>query len=239
MTYRLSGDEEAQSAVLSPVTGATLAAARPYKPALSFDILDEKNTAIMSIDDFAFYDNNKRFVGFIDDAFEQIHTLNIKNLILDLRGNDGGYPFCTSHLLSYLALKPVPYFASFHLQYFKLTRPISLAEKRFQGNLLILIDGKCFSSTGHLCALMKYHNIGTFVGSETGGTFTCNDAVTEIELDNSKLTLQIARRSFAVAVEGMPRNRGILPDYPVEPKIADLIDGRDTVKEFALGLIEK
>jgi hypothetical protein len=53
------------------------------------------------------------------------------------------------------------------------------------------------------------------------------------------MTLMVARMTFAAAVKGFSRENGIMPDYFVEPKIEDLIKGKDTVKEFAFGLIEK
>jgi len=45
--------------------------------------------------------------------------------------------------------------------------------------------------------------------------------------------------SFAAAVKGLSRENGIMPDYFVEPRIEDLMKEKDTVREFAFGLIEK
>lgn len=42
-----------------------------------------------------------------------------------------------------------------------------------------------------------------------------------------------------MAVSGYPKERGIIPDNPVSPTIADLLNDRDTVMEFTLGLINK
>jgi hypothetical protein len=44
--------------------------------------------------------------------------------------------------------------------------------------------------------------------------------------------------TFTVAVKGLSRETGIMPDYPVEPTIDDLLAGRDAVKDFAMKLID-
>ena len=45
--------------------------------------------------------------------------------------------------------------------------------------------------------------------------------------------------TFTAAVEGLSREKGIIPDFKVKPQIDDIIKGKDTVKEFAIKLIEK
>jgi hypothetical protein len=206
------------------------------EPDLRIGIVDETRTAIMTIRTFAYYDEPEVFYEFVDDAFATIDALKVENLILDFRGNDGGDPFCSTHLLSYIEPRPVPYFARRYRQYKKFARPIPRADNSFEGKIVILIDGGCFSSTGHLCAVLKYHGIGTFVGAETGGTYTCNDASKSITLDNTRLQVNMPRMTFTAAVRGMERSRGILPDHPVELTVDDLIMGRDTVMDFALSL---
>jgi hypothetical protein len=105
--------------------------------------------------------------------------------------------------------------------------------------LIILIDGMCFSTTGHLSALLKYYGLGTFLGEETGGTYACNDASHDTVLKHTGYRFQSARASFATAVIGFPEDRGILPDHPVRPSIDEVIMNQDAVLEFALELIQQ
>jgi hypothetical protein len=37
-------------------------------------------------------------------------------------------------------------------------------------------------------------------------------------------------------VKGLSRETGIMPDYPVEPTIDDVLAGQDAVKQFAMNL---
>jgi Peptidase family S41 len=208
----------------------------PSTPKFLIDSL--YNTGILRVRSFAFYDSVAGFRHFIDSFFTKVKQLHIHSVILDLRDNSGGDPFCSAYLLAYLAKTPVVYYSEPYGNYNELAKPIPLAAAHFEGNLYTLINGNCFSSTGHLCALMKYHHLGKFIGSETGGTYTCNDNSAYVSLNNTGIQLRIARNSFSVAVTGIPRFRGISPDFPVEARLEDKIAGRDAAKSFAMDLIK-
>jgi hypothetical protein len=45
--------------------------------------------------------------------------------------------------------------------------------------------------------------------------------------------------TYTAAVKGISRETGIVPDYPLEPGIDDLLTGRDAVKQFAIKLCYK
>ena len=244
--FRLSAQSEPQSFERTPVDLKTVEDAEaeinttefnPLDFTIDLKILDQSDTAVLTIRSFVYYEHPEKFNDFIDEAFAKINRLNIKNLLLDLRNNGGGNPFCTSHLFSYLIPEPLPYFAEEYGKYARLASPIPPAKKAFNGRLIVLINGGCFSSTPHLCALLKYHKIGTFVGTEAGATYTCNGAAQEIKLSHTGFIAVVNRRSYAAAVNGFPDDRGILPDHIVMPRIEDLVQGRDAQKEYALQLI--
>lgn len=156
-----------------------------------------------------------------------------------LSGNAGGDPFCAAYLFSYLQHEPVPYFEKHYGRYDTLALPLPQPSGHFTGKLYTLIDGGGFSTTGHFCALLKYHGIGTFIGEETGATYTCTGSVTYPALEQTRIILGTARNQrYSVAVNGMDPRRGILPDHPVFPSPDDLESGRDAVFEFALSLAE-
>jgi len=168
----------------------------------------------MTIQTFIYYDRVSMFKEFLENCFQEIHEKKIANLILDLRGNDGGDPFCAVPLFSYLENESVPYFAEPYGKYSSLAEQIPLAENHFTGNLFTLIDGRCFSTNGHFCSLLKYHKIGKFIGTEGGATYKCNAGKNmEIHLKNTRIMLYFGRSTFAAAVENMDKSHGILPDY--------------------------
>jgi hypothetical protein len=207
---------------------------------LQIQIEKNKDLAVMSIRTFGYYDNQQKFYDFLDTAFEQIHHSAVPTLILDLRNNSGGDPICAARLLSYLERQPAPYFAYAYDGYEALSQPIPVAEKNaFGGNLYVLINGGCFSTTGHICALLKYSGRATFVGEETGGTYECNDNHISVQTSATHLNINVARMTYTTAVNGLSRETGIIPDYPVDPTINDFLAGRDAVKQFAVELIHK
>lgn len=206
---------------------------------LEIHVIPQKNTAVLTIDSFSYYEEkNQVFFSFVDKAFARIKEDSIGNVIIDLRGNGGGDPFCASYLWSYLERESCPYFSQPYGKYAELSKPVSLADNHFTGELFLLIDGSNFSTTGHFCSLVEYHDRATFIGTETGGTYTCNAAVKVFPLKNTRIGLKIATGSFAAAVEGFPKDRGIIPDHAVEMKIEDIKAGEDTVLNYALKLID-
>ena len=197
-----------------------------------------ENTSCLAIRTFGYYDDVDGFRGTIDKAFTEINAAGSKNLILDLRGNSGGDPHCSTHLMSYIIAEPIPYFGKKFFGYQAYADPLPVFKDSFRGKIFVLIDGGCFSTTGHLTSLLKYHKFATFIGEETGGTCTCNDASREFTLKNTGFKGMVARRTFYTAVEGMSWAEGVQPDYKVYPKAIDIINGNDTVLDFAIKLIK-
>ncbi len=199
---------------------------------------EQTSTATIKIKTFHFGGENENCTRFLAEAFSKIKQDNYQNLILDLRSNTGGDPVLAARLFSYLAHKPEVYFAECE-GYDQLREPIELAEDHFGGNIYTIIDGGGFSTTGHIVALIKYHQIGTIIGSELGCTFTCNDSAVNVVLKNTGNVARIARATYVVAVEDMRADRGVLPDLPVAFSVTDLVDGIDTEIEFTMDLIQQ
>lgn len=207
-------------------------------PPLGFEILEEKNTAVITVNTFIYYDKVYYFQHFMDSCFHLIKERGIDNLILDVRGNSGGDPFCSSILLSYLQKNPVPYFAEPYGRYSSLANPLPLPDDHFDGNLFFLIDGSCGSTNGHFSALLKYHRIGTFIGTPSGSTYKCNAGRnTEFRLANTQMIITIGRSTYAAAVQDMV-NTAIMPDIYVHETYSDFLENRDAFLETAFTHIE-
>jgi len=208
-------------------------------PPLTVEFIEDTKAAVMTVKTFSYYDRVEYFKTFMDDSFRQIKDKGIQNLVLDLRGNDGGDPFCAVILYSYLEHRPTPYFAEPYGKYADLAKPVPLPENHFTGQLVTLLDGHCGSTNGHFCALLRYHRIGTFVGTPSGSTYKCNAGKnSEIQLDKTKIILTFGRSTFAAAVQGMDKTKPILPDHPVRETYRDFLDGKDVYLETAMNLIE-
>lgn len=241
LKYVLPGQTNPQFKVLTPTDHETVRKvvfAHFNSPPLSCQVLEDKNTAIMKVETFIYYDKVPYFRNFMDSCFHLINLAGIENLILDLRGNDGGDPFCASILLSHLAPQPVPYFAESYGKYHELSLPIPLAEEHFKGEVYTLLDGSCGSTNGHFCALLKYHHIGTFVGTPSGSTFKCNAGKnTTLYLEHSQLIITIGRNTYKAAVKDMDKASPIMPDIRVRESYNDFLGEKDVYITTAMKAI--
>jgi hypothetical protein len=172
--------------------------------------------------------NRRSYEHFVEDFFSRLREQGISNLILDLRGNWGGPPGPAIFLYSHLIDEPSRYFGGeLPFYFFFLNRAVESAEHRFAGKLYVLIDGACFSTTGHLISLLKYHGRATFIGEESASSWICSDGARNYTLKNTGIRLYCATRVFQTAVSGMPMGRGLLPDREVIPTLADVLEGID------------
>jgi hypothetical protein len=210
------------------------------KNQLCFDTNLENNTAIITIRSFAYY--KKRlpiFKSFIDSCFQHINENQIQNLIIDLRNNGGGDPFCGSYLLQHIATKPYVYFNKEAKWYRELKKPIQPNPNRFKNKPFILTNGLCFSTTGHFCSIVKENNFGIFIGDNTGTTYTCNDNIKIYTLKNTKVLCKVARNTYSTTVSTLTNKYGIIPDHSVIPNIDNFLNNTDTVLNYTFQLIEK
>jgi C-terminal processing protease CtpA/Prc len=238
--YRAPGGTKVNEASLRPVNLAQIQQTKASQNELSLKEMNDGHTALLTINSFGYYGQVDRFRTFLDSVFQVIDQKQIQDLVLDLRGNSGGDPFCASYLWAYLQPEPQPYFEDHYGRYDTLANPVPMAPRPFKGNLYTLIDGRCFSTTGHFVGLLKYHGVGKFVGSESGATYTCTGNATYPALDETGIMVGTARvMRYTAAVKDMDPRRGVIPDYPVEPSVQDIISDRDVVLEHALQLIQE
>ncbi len=203
------------------------------KKKYGFYVNESTHTGILTIATFLVQDE---FSTFADSVFKVLDSTRIPNLIIDLRGNVGGLPEPSAELLTHLMPKDFVYFKEVN-GYDDYKRLLHPAVNRFKGKLIFLIDGACRSTTGHFLALAKYYKIGTMIGEETCSSWSCNDNGSAYTLPNTKLIFQCPASTATVAVGGMKRGRGIMPDYVVKPTIKDIVEGKDVVMQYAFKLI--
>ncbi len=208
------------------------------KPLVEPFFADDSSYASLTIRFFDYCDDPTEYRSILDSFFVQVSECGITDLVLDLRQNDGGDPHGSAHLLTYLLPRPFRYFTSVsHKYYPDLVIEQDLAPNAFAGNLYVLVDGGSYSTTGHLCAILKAYDVATFIGTETGGSFICNGVYEDFTLDHTGLIIMIPSTTFAVDVEGLEPGIGIAPDFVVQATITDMVENRDPVRDKAVELI--
>lgn len=230
-----------QSLCLAAIDEATFKENIPPPPLKrhQLNILKNKNTAVLSYPTLDFPDTNERN-RFLEESFTKLRTEGINRLIIDLRGNGGGTPHNSAYFLKYLIPHKFTYSNSAPLpELADLTAPIAPAANHFEGNIYVLIDGGCFSSTGHLLSLLKYHKIGTFVGETTSGSYSCNTNGIPYTLPNTGLTLFCPKYIYETAIKGFRRADGISPDYEIKERFKDMLSAKDITLEYTISIAEK
>lgn len=207
-------------------------------PAYGFRLLGNSGSAELKLSTFGIDDMDAYF-AFLDSAFRQMHDTIIQYLILDLRDNEGGHPIFAAQLLSYLTDGEFTYFrrnpdvADFEPLYL----PMRPNTQHFEGKIIVLVNGNCLSTTGHLISLLKYHTDAIFIGEDPGSTYLCNDFSTRIKLPNTGIELNTPRTSFETAVTGFNDQENFPLDYIVEPGIQDILADKDAHFSYAYDLI--
>ncbi|UTW66177.1 hypothetical protein KFE94_16225 [bacterium SCSIO 12643] len=206
---------------------------------LNFTLKTSENLAIVTIKSFVYYhDQLPVFKSFIDSCFNQIKLHDIENVVVDLRGNGGGDPYCAVHLLQYISNDPFRYYKKGTTTYYKdLEEEIIPFENNFSGKLYVFMNSLCTSTTGHLCSILKQNNLGTLIGSETGATYSCNANTINFALKNTGIHASVATKTYQTDVTGFTKNRGIIPDYQTHINLADILDKKDVELEKAMELI--
>ncbi len=112
---------------------------------------------------------------------------------------------------------------------------------RFTGRIAILVDGLSFSATGETTSVFHFHKRAVFFGEECGSGYYGNSSgfMVMATLPNTRIQIRIPLVFYTMAVDGYPKDRGIVPDVPVTPTIEDLLAGRDPVMDRALRFFEK
>ncbi|MBP7707197.1 MAG: hypothetical protein KA243_08130 [Candidatus Aminicenantes bacterium] len=111
----------------------------------------------------------------------------------------------------------------------------------FAGKVAILVDGGSFSATGEVTSAFHYYKKAVFFGEECGSGYYGNTSgfMVTATLPATGIRIRVPLVLYQMAVDGYPKDRGIVPDFPVTPTIGDLLAGRDPVMDRALAYLEK
>lgn len=201
---------------------------------VDYNYAEVMNAGFLKISTFGIKNMDNYFYR-LDSVFKDLQTRKAQNLILDLRDNKGGHPIFAAQLFSYLTNKDFVYFKrndeveEFEPLYGTM-KPNAL---NFNGNLYVLVNGGCLSTTGHLISLLKFHTDAIFIGEEPGSTFRCNDFSIQSTLPVTGIELNVPRTTFETAVSGFSMNQLFPIDYRVKSTIDDIVYGKDVIYEKA------
>jgi len=189
----------------------------------------DPEVGVLEVASFGIRDMDAYFT-LLDTTFQWLGKKSIPNLVLDLRDNSGGHPIFAAQLLSYLTDHEFTYFQrnSDVPDFEPLYNSMQPNQHHYNGNLFVLVNGKCLSTTGHLISLLKYHTGAKFIGEEPGSSFLCNDFSTQIKLPNTGIEVNIPRTTFITAISGEDALVPFPVDYEVDISVKDVLNKKDS-----------
>lgn len=105
----------------------------------------------------------------------------------------------------------------------------------YNGKVVALIDGGCFSTTGHFVSLLKYYHTATLIGEASQGSYYSNDGSQYFTLPNSKINIRIPLAQWKMDLPSFTySNSGIEPDIVVTINPEDLATHFDRQLNSAL-----
>jgi carboxyl-terminal processing protease len=169
----------------------------------------------------------------IDDAMARARKH--KALILDLRGNGGGWVTTITRLVSNLFDRDIKIADTKSRKESKPILAKSRGEKIFDGKLIILVDSRSASASELLARTIQLEKRGTIIGDRTSG------AVMAAQHYNDQVGLDIVifygvsiTVSDLIMADGNSlEHKGVTPDEIKLPAAEDLAAGRDVVLAYA------
>ncbi len=217
----------------------------------------EPGTVLCTIRSFEYF---PEFQPYIDSMFQYLKENNIENLIMDIRGNTGGWGDMTYHIIRYISPVEFEQGEGVHIYryrypgqrysenpeilatesvgdslltvYMELREPTQPfpQEERFHGDVYFLTNRGSMSASAMLAGNIKQYALGTIVGEETGGAYLAFGNPVGLSLPNTDMGYCISASKYFRNPEDVDRMRGVVPDVQVPPRQA---------LDIALELIER
>jgi C-terminal processing protease CtpA/Prc len=110
----------------------------------------------------------------------------------------------------------------------------------YKGNIRVLINGGCFSTTGHFLSLLREHKIGTFYGEYSQGSNYSNSGGQAFVLPYTKTLVWIPTFQFKMRTPNFRSDpKGIKPDLELQIEPNDLKTKFDRQMDYLIKEIEQ
>jgi carboxyl-terminal processing protease len=166
------------------------------------------------------------------------HAKKFKSLIIDLRGNGGGYVVTLQRLVANLMDHDLKLFDEKGRKETTSVRVTSRKREAFTGPVILLVDSRSASAAELLARVVQLEKRGLVIGDQTSGAvmesrhFPHDLGVVSGARYGVSVTVADVIMSDGKSLEGT----GVIPDELLLPTAADLAAGRDPVLARAAAL---
>lgn len=111
----------------------------------------------------------------------------------------------------------------------------------FEGDIYMIINGGSYSATSLLAGNLKSTARAILVGEETGGDYngTVAGIMPRYKLPYSQMKLQLGVMKVESAHQILSVGQSVAPDYPITQTLDDVLQKKDTSRDFVFQLIKK
>lgn len=222
-----------------------------YEKGIFWEIRPIENAAILTLktwsNDIFKSEYHQSFKSELKRFMDELMESKVSNLIIDLRGNQGGDGLYGIRLMQYLMDKPFYYFSSVKAYNKKhqlvdvakrLTKLYKPFDNRFAGKVYVLTNGGSFSNSGIFASRLQEEKRAVIIGEETGGNavLLCGGEGYYV-LPNTKINILKATHQMTVSDQLVNTGHGVIPDVMIRPSLDEVIKNKDVVLYMALTLI--
>ena len=163
-----------------------------------------------------------------------------KKMILDLRGNRGGYVSIEEYLVGHFFDRPVK-IGDFITRWSKKER---LAKPRkdnaFRGELVVLVDSRSASAAEVFARIIQIEKRGKVVGDVSSGAVMTSNSIGLAQRSGATFAfygLNVTIGDLIMSDGNRLEHHGVIPDHPVGPTRDALVKKSDPVLSFASSLL--
>jgi hypothetical protein len=202
-------------------------------PPLKIKYLTNPDIVIITVRSFSkgrYKQYQQNFDKLIDQYFVELKNSKIQNLILDLRGNEGGNN--PEKLYGYIANENDKNIDAANSS-------ISQSNNVFRGKVIVLANQRSISAQEVFVGIFINNKRGLVIGQPTPGSFNglTGGKKRRVVLPNSRFQIQIPMYASHWSLNhatNYHEGGGFPPDFAIEENIEAFLSGRDLAMELAL-----
>lgn len=169
--------------------------------------------------------------GLVDALLDR--TLSYKTVVLDLRGNLGGFSETLERFVGGFFDHDVKVGEFKGRQQSVSEMAASRKDRSFRGKLIVLVDSKTSSAAEIFARLVQLEKRGTVLGDRSSGAVMRGQMFTHsVQLDASSLArygVEVSTAAMIMSDGKSLENVGVVPDEKILPTSADIAEGKDPV----------